>query len=62
VAKVHKGCTTIDNHLCRNAYRVLVGKLKGRRLLGIPRHRWKDNIKLNFGEIDWSHIDWIDLV
>jgi hypothetical protein len=28
----------------RNAYRILVGKPKGMRLLGRPRYRWKDNI------------------
>jgi hypothetical protein len=26
-------------------YRVLVGKPKGKRPLGRPRHRWEDNIK-----------------
>jgi hypothetical protein len=30
----------------RNEYRVLVGKLEGRRLLGMPKHRWEDNIKM----------------
>ena len=29
----------------RNAYRVLVGKPEGKRLLGRPRRRWEDNIK-----------------
>jgi hypothetical protein len=24
----------------RNAYKILVGKLEGKRLLGRPRHRW----------------------
>jgi hypothetical protein len=28
-------------------YRVLVGKLEGKRPLGRPRRRWKDNIKLD---------------
>jgi hypothetical protein len=27
----------------RNAYRILVGKPEGKRPLGKPRHRWKDN-------------------
>jgi hypothetical protein len=35
----------------RNAYRILVGKPKGRRLLGTPRCRWEDNIKKDFREI-----------
>jgi hypothetical protein len=28
----------------RNAYRILVGKLDGKRPLGRPRRRWVDNI------------------
>jgi hypothetical protein len=32
----------------RRAYRALVGKPEGRRQLGKPRHRWEDNIKLDF--------------
>jgi hypothetical protein len=30
----------------RNAYRLLVGKLEGKRPLGRPRHRWVDNIRM----------------
>jgi hypothetical protein len=41
----------------RNAYRLLVGK----RPLGIPRCRWVDNIKMDFGEIGWGGMEWIDL-
>jgi hypothetical protein len=28
----------------RGVYRILVGKPEGKRPLGRPRHRWKDNI------------------
>jgi hypothetical protein len=38
----------------RNAYRLLVGKPEGRRPLGRPRRRWVDNIRMDFGEVDWS--------
>jgi hypothetical protein len=31
----------------RGAYRVLVGKWEGRRPLGGPRRRWKNNIKMD---------------
>jgi hypothetical protein len=31
----------------RNAYRILVGKLEGRILLGRPRRRWVDDIKMD---------------
>jgi hypothetical protein len=33
----------------------LVGKPEGRRSLGIPRHRWDDNIKIDFREVGWRH-------
>jgi hypothetical protein len=32
----------------RNAYRILVGEPEGKRPLGRHRHRWKNNIKMNF--------------
>jgi hypothetical protein len=31
----------------RNAYRILVGKLEGKRPLGRPKHRLVDNIKMD---------------
>jgi hypothetical protein len=31
----------------RNAYSVLVGKPEGKMPLGRPRHRWKDNIRMD---------------
>jgi hypothetical protein len=45
----------------RNACRILVGKLEGKRPLGGPRHRWVDNIKMNLREIGWDGRDWIEL-
>jgi hypothetical protein len=35
----------------RVTYRLLVGKPEGMRLLGRSRHRWVDNIKMDFGEL-----------
>jgi hypothetical protein len=35
----------------RNAYRILVGKPKGKRPLGRPRRKWVDNIKVELKEI-----------
>jgi hypothetical protein len=35
----------------RNAYRILVGKPEGKRILGRPRRRWVDNIKIDLREI-----------
>jgi hypothetical protein len=45
----------------RNAYRIFGGKLEGKRPLGRPRLRWEDNIKMDFQEIGWGGMDWIDL-
>jgi hypothetical protein len=45
----------------RNAYRILVEKLEGKRPLGRPRRRWVDNIKMDFREIGWDGRDWIEL-
>jgi hypothetical protein len=44
----------------RGAYNILVGRHEGRRLLGLPRQRWEDNIKIDlreigFGDMDWTH-------
>ena len=35
----------------RVVHRVLVGKPEGKSLLGRPRRRWEDNIKMNIQEI-----------
>jgi hypothetical protein len=45
-----RACST--NAEKRNAYR---------RLLGRPRRRWVDNIKIDLREIGWDGMDWIDL-
>jgi hypothetical protein len=45
----------------RNAYRILVAKPNERRPLERPRRRWLDNIKMDFREIGWDDVDWIDL-
>jgi len=45
----------------RGAYRVLVGRPKGKRSLGRPRHRWEDNIKIELGEIGIEGANWIQL-
>jgi len=35
-------------------YRVLVGKLEGKRLLGRLRRRWEDNIKMDLQVVGWG--------
>jgi hypothetical protein len=44
-----------------NVYRLLVGKPEGKTLLGRPRHRWIDNIKMDLSEIGVSVVYWIGL-
>ena len=45
----------------RGVYRVLVGKLVGRRPLGRPRRRWVDNIRMDLQEVRCGYVDWIGL-
>ena len=45
----------------RGVHGVLVGKPEGKRPLGRPRRRWKDNIKMDLQELGWSCGDWMEL-
>jgi hypothetical protein len=36
----------------KNAYRLLVGR---------PKRRWVDNIRIDLSEIGWGGVDWIGL-
>jgi len=38
-----------------------VGKPEGKRPLGRPRRRWKDNIKMDLQEVGCEGMDWIDV-
>ena len=42
-------------------HRVLVGKAEGKRPLGRPRPRWKENIKMDFQEAECGGTEWIDV-
>jgi hypothetical protein len=41
----------------RNAYKILVGRPKGKRPLRRPRHVWGDNIKIDHREIGWGGME-----
>ena len=45
----------------RGVHRVLVGKPEGKRPLGRPWHKWKDNIKMDLQEVGSGGRDWIEL-
>jgi hypothetical protein len=44
-----------------NAYGMRIGMPKGKILLGRPRHRWLDNIKIDLLETGRGGVDWIGL-
>jgi hypothetical protein len=39
-------------------YKPIVRKPEEKRLLGRPRHRWENNIKMDLKEIDCDNMDW----
>jgi hypothetical protein len=39
----------------RGAYRNLIGKRDKKQPLARPRHRWEDNIKMDFQEVGAGH-------
>jgi hypothetical protein len=41
----------------RNAYRVLVGKLEGKKQLRRPGGRWQYNIRVGLKEIAWKEME-----
>jgi hypothetical protein len=45
----------------RKVFKVLVGRPKGKRLLGRLRRRWEDGIKVGFWEIGWEGVELIHL-
>ena len=53
-------CSTYGER--RGVYRVLVGKPEGKRPLGRPSHRWKNNIKMDLRDVGCGGMDWIEPV
>jgi len=47
-----RACNTCGER--RGAWRVLMGKPKGKRPLGRPRRRWENNNKRDIQEVDWE--------
>jgi hypothetical protein len=41
----------------RNAYNILFGKHDRKRLLGRPRNRWEDIIRMDLRDIGWEGMD-----
>ena len=45
----------------RGAYRIVVGKPDGKRPVGRPRRRWRDNVEMDLMEISRDGKEYIDL-
>jgi hypothetical protein len=45
----------------RGVHRFLMGKPERKRLLGRPRRRWEDNIKMDVKQVGCEGMDWIEL-
>jgi len=43
----------------KGVYRLLVGKLVGKRPFGRPTRRWEDNIEMDLQEVGCGDMDWI---
>jgi len=54
-----RACSTCGER--RGVYRVLVGKLEGKRPLGRHRLKWEENIKMDLQEEGCEDTDWIEL-
>jgi hypothetical protein len=54
-----RACSRHEENM--NVYRILVEKLEGKRPLKKSKCRWEDDIKMDFREIGWSGMEWIDL-
>ena len=44
----------------RSAFKILTGKPTGKRLLGRPRPRWEDNIRMDLEELGINAGNWVD--
>ena len=45
-----------------DVYRVLVGKSEGKKPLGRPRRRWKDNIEMDLQEVGCEGMEWMVVI
>jgi len=52
-------CSTYGER--RGVYRVFVGKPEGKRPLGRPKRRGKDNLKMNIQDVGFGVMDWNEL-
>jgi hypothetical protein len=61
VKKNEKRRALTTNRGRSNLFIIMVETRKGRELLGISRHKWKHNIKMDFRRTGWNVTDGIGL-
>ena len=44
----------------RSAFKILTGKHRGKKPLGLSRRRWEDNIRMDLEEIGINAGNWVD--
>jgi hypothetical protein len=54
-------CSTYGGEERSDVYRVMAGKLEGKRTLGKIKRNLEDNIKIDLQDVRCGGIDWIDL-
>jgi hypothetical protein len=42
-------------------YKILVGKLEGKKPLEILRRRWEDSLRMDLSKREWEGVDWMHL-
>ena len=43
-----------------STFKIITGKLTGKKPLGRPSHRWEGNIRMKLGEIGINTGNWLD--
>ena len=43
----------------RSAFKILTGKLSGKRPLGRPRRRWEENVRMDPKEVGINMSNWV---
>jgi hypothetical protein len=61
IKKDEMGAACSSHGEIRNAYKIVVVYPEGKRPIGRLRRRWKDNIKIDLGDIGFRGVDRIHL-
>jgi hypothetical protein len=45
----------------RNAYKIFVRKLEGKRPFGRPWRTWENNTRMDLLQAEWKDVDWMHM-